>query len=313
MKVLGNHRENRIDVVQAKDLSPELFRLKYWSTNTPVLIKGAVKHWPAHTKWQDPAYLISQIGNQEVKVRKVPITQSKVSDVFNHDAGLPHYLLSDFLQSCLDRSTDPIWVGSITLLSKNEFKYNKKIKNIGKFYVELSKLADQDFKEFDFLRGMASARIYPRSRVFLYRNSFTDWHSHPTDSHLLCQIFGSKTILLYSPNKGYQLFKSGYEQLSSEEDKKRHINEAGPISVLVESGDAFHIPIYWHHAVMPAVKSEFGVSLIHAFASPLRLNGDSRFHMSKELYQRAPITLKPILLTARMLAFIQRDMELLVV
>ena len=54
------------------------------------------------------------------------------------------------------------------------------------------------------------------------------------------------------------------------------------------------------------------ISLIHVFASPLSINGNYRFNMSKDLYQNSPKHLKPLLLVARVLAYLQRNKPVLV-
>lgn len=308
-----NFVNNEIEEINAEELDPRAFKSRYWATNSPVLIKGAIKHWPAYRKWRDPNYLVHSTHNPNVRVRFKPVVQS---DIKGHQDGLPELSLSDFLEVALDGTTNPVWVGSVTLLLRTVLDFDKKVGPISGFGAAISDLAEQDFGEFSFLSKTRPARLYPSSRLFLYRNSFTDWHPHATDSHLLCQICGSKEVLLFAPNIGYKLFQPVYDQgilsFESSGSISHSILESNPMRVVVGDGDALHIPVYWYHSVRPTIEAEFGISLVHAFASPLRLNGDFRFDMTKSLYKSAPKRLKPLALLCRLLALLQRNKATLV-
>jgi hypothetical protein len=307
------YRVGEIKVVKAEDLDAEIFHREYWLTNTPVLIKGAVKHWRAHTYWRDTNYLLSKLDNPTVKVRRQPSNQARIDVPLSDFSNLQ---LEDLLRELCNGSDDPIWVDSVPLRLKGSSKFDLRIADSTEWGNRLSALADLDFADFSFLKKYSPARLYPSWRIFLYKNSFTDWHPHGTDTHLLCQIFGDKEVLMFPANEGHRLLKPLYDKgirsFEADENLLNDIKKSKPHRVVVEDGDALHIPVYWYHAVRPLVKNNLGISVVHAFGSPLRVNTDERFHMSRDLYQNTPARLKPLLLLAKVITRLQRQNPMMV-
>lgn len=52
-------------------ITPLTFYREYVSKNIPLVIRGAVKHWPAISKWSIP-YLREVLGNEEISVAVTP-------------------------------------------------------------------------------------------------------------------------------------------------------------------------------------------------------------------------------------------------
>ena len=61
-----------IDCVDAADLTPLLFYRNYVARNIPVIIDGAINHWPALQKWKSNAYLKEKAGDEEVTIAFTP-------------------------------------------------------------------------------------------------------------------------------------------------------------------------------------------------------------------------------------------------
>ena len=55
-----------VPVLEAASLGEDTFRNDYVAHSRPCVIRGAIRHWPATTKWRDNAYLKS-IGAHDVR------------------------------------------------------------------------------------------------------------------------------------------------------------------------------------------------------------------------------------------------------
>jgi hypothetical protein len=306
---------NAIDVIHVDELSKAQFKRDYWYTNRPLLIKGAVKHWRANKLWREPGYLAEKLRSLEVLTLSEPVVESDSNVSLTKSRTMA---FESFFREITDGSDSSLWIHALPLLfSDKDAKRAASIAGMDKkeFVKTMSSLAKEDTNEFTFLGKTTNSRLYPGWRLFLYRNSFTDWHEHITDTHLMCQIYGDKEVSLLPPNLGNKLISRLYEKnvssLNAEDEQlKEDINNAKPYKIIVEDGDALHIPVYWYHSVKPTSQDKFGITLAHAFASPMRVNGDFRYMSSQSLFKLAPIHMKPILLLARGIAFLQRKRPL---
>lgn len=300
-----------IDTIESDSLRCEVFHRKYWMANRPLLIKGAIKHWPAIERWQSKNYLIDNLQGTSVPVT----TETPIEGAA--DSGGPdteHLPFEIFMERVSDASGAALWLHGIALaMSANRSPWAKK-GPASAFSRKLSFLSEKDFGCFSFLHRPRSARLYPDWRIFMYRNSITDWHPHVTDSHLMCQILGAKEVRLLPPNEGFRLVQpilEGKTRTSEAPDcVQRKLARANPYEVVVEAGDALHIPIHWYHTVRPILPERFGITLAHAFASPLRANGDRRFLLNRYIYDAASTRQKVVLQLARIVAQMQRGLPL---
>jgi hypothetical protein len=299
--------DSQYDEIQAYDLDAKRFRKAYWSTNTPILIKGAVRHWPAFSNWKDPEYLIKKIGSVPVEVRYEPLNESVHNNLTE-----ANMLFDNFYENVNHNNKSSLWIHAQNIVIESSRAIEKaNASMLSEFSKKLSGLAQEEFSLFPFLGDVKESIIYPTWRVFLYKNSFTDWHAHPIDSHLMCQIVGKKEVFLFPPNKGYELIQSsildaGIRSCEASVAIKEKIREARPIRVVVEDGDALHIPVHWYHMVQPLEDSPSGITVAYAFRSPMRIIGDQRFKFNKRLFGRTPRHLKPIVIYAQFLALIER-------
>lgn len=305
---------NTVEEIHVDDLSKAQFKQQYWHSNKPLLIKGAVKHWRAHKLWRQPDYLSKKLSKLEVLTLSEPLVESSS----NLSQTLSQTMeFESFFNEINNGKSNPLWIHALPLLfSEEDAKNVSTIAGMDKeeFVAALSSLALEDVGSFPFLDKTAKSRLYPGWRIFLYRNSFTDWHEHITDTHLMCQICGDKEVTLLAPNAGNKLISDLYEKnvssLKMDKDFEEAVANANPYKVIVEDGDALHIPVYWYHKVAPTKNNSFGITLAHAYASPMRVNGDFRYLGSQSMYKLAPIYMRPLLLMARAVALLQKQKPL---
>src|SRR6185437_11463937 len=55
-----------VPVLDADTLDEAFFRSEFVAQSRPCMIKGAVRHWPATTKWRDKEYLKAKAGHHDV-------------------------------------------------------------------------------------------------------------------------------------------------------------------------------------------------------------------------------------------------------
>jgi len=262
----------------AESLTPQRFQREYVARNRPCLIKGAVTHWPAFSRWASIEHLKGSTRNEVIAARSAPIWEFP-------DPGNP-------LQEEIDRRNQ----GLFEELPFHEF-LDRAFHRPGQLVVHSAPLhADspfggllRDLGGYAFAPQIGCGRAYVPMRAFFYRESYTDWHFHPADETLMTQVVGAKEVLLLPPNepswdalqpvaesRGY-LYDIDLEQFPA-------VAGLVPYRALVEAGDALYIPVYWWHAVASA-DAEFGVTVASTFPSPLHVAGDMRFPFARRLFR----------------------------
>lgn len=61
-----------IEKIHANELTPLVFYRDFVAKNIPVLIEGAIDHWPALRRWRSDAYLRQVVGNETVTIDFTP-------------------------------------------------------------------------------------------------------------------------------------------------------------------------------------------------------------------------------------------------
>ncbi|MBA4055269.1 MAG: hypothetical protein C0490_11195 [Marivirga sp.] len=255
----GMDNPKGIQVVEAKDMTPAVFKNEFVNHNKPCVIKGAINHWPAIEKWRDrkywlktsknvPVYLARNNGHEVTEKTNIGLLKMNFHDAINR-----LYDNVDFL-----------------------------------FYVqEVMPEIFQDISGFHFLPTSFKPKNYVRNRLLIQRRSFTTWHAHFVDEFLLCQVNGAKKVMLFSPNipadlghvcsfLRHELYLEG-ETL----DKSLDFN---PMVAELAEGDALYIPPYWHHAVHP-LHSGINFSIVHCWASPIHKFGKFSNYFVKRIYE----------------------------
>ncbi len=266
-----------IDVIDAYGISRKDFARRYVNMNRPCLIKRAVEHWPAFSKWANPDYLRTASTNQDVTVRSSAVSEvigwsgTKIRDDLRQHAAASYHPMPfhDFL-TALETDEDTLVADSCRFSEGSPIQMMK-----------------TDVGGLPFMPVLPRSRRYPPHRVFLYKNSYTDWHFHSTDETFMTQVLGKKEILLLPPDeatwvrlrplieeKGY-LFDIDLDAFPSARDLR-------PIRATVEPGDAMYIPVFWWHAV-ESIGQGVGATVAATFRTPLHINGDIRFPVARKL------------------------------
>lgn len=237
--------------VAAESLSKEQFWSDHVSKHQPLLIKGAAKAWPAIESWPKPGYL-EPYGDAEVGMSN---TFNPLPPEFYFRRVVKRQKLAECLSemhAADDRQT--LSVPSVPVPAG----------------------AAGDLGEFAFLDPKRDVRplLYPRRRLFIYKNASTEWHYHPTDETLTTQIVGAKRVSLF------KLDADNWERYCSPIEHNFHhmacrasfFPQERPVvkyEGILEAGDAMYLPPFWWHGIDP-VDARFGITLAHCFRTPLK-------------------------------------------
>jgi hypothetical protein len=270
-----------IDVIAADQITEAEFREKYVDRNRPCLLTGAIKHWPAYSRWSNTQYLKEKTSNVVFTSRNYPksefkpylkkILRNKVTTL--DESHYQQISFHDFLEKVANES-EPCVISTMGIAPNRPLG-------------ELS----EDIKGFTFLPDAVSSRWYPPCRAYLYRQSYTDWHFHPTDETLLAQVVGAKEVLLIPPNEDSSdilwniVATKGYLFDIDSREFPEFLN-IKPYKVVIEPSDALYIPAYWWH-VVESVEDKFGASVAVTFKTPDHLFSDLSYPAVRELLKHA--------------------------
>lgn len=227
----------------------------------PVVIRGAIDHWPALREWT-LGYLKERAGRRTVPIEFYP---------------------------------DGSWYGQWTTVPMRFDRYLDLLESPGE--PEMCYLAQA--KVDDYLPELVDDIPVPRvldglngigAGVFLGRDSITALHYHSRDEALLCQIGGHKEVTLFEPADYRHLhyanplsYRFNFSRIDfSDAPERRYpgLREARGYRCVVQRGEALFIPLFWSH-----VTRNLGLSTSVTFFwpsagdtwSPLRLALRSRF------------------------------------
>ncbi|XP_066151178.1 bifunctional peptidase and arginyl-hydroxylase JMJD5-like isoform X2 [Euwallacea fornicatus] len=231
--------------VETRELpSIETFNKNFFIPQIPVKLTGCMAHWPASTKWLDVNYLLNVAGS-----RTVPIEIGS------------HY-------------TDESW--SQKLMTLKDFISQHYLSKSGKIgYLAQHNLFDQitelreDIRVPDYcccsLNYLESSE--PDINAWLGpKGTVSPLHQDPKNN-ILAQVYGTKRLLLFSPEDTPYLYPHGEKMLSNTaqvdplkpDDKFPDFNKAKMYKCLLQPGEMLFIPQKWWHHVTALDKS-FSVS-----------------------------------------------------
>ena len=255
---------------EAEELAPETFWKEFVCRHQPLVIRGAAREWPALKHWQDTRYLC------DLAARDGQYT-SVVYYTFNHNVGLP----------AVDRpALLPVResVPAIVRAGADETHYVALVDLPQEWEGELGSYSCLD-SDHDLW-----PRLYPRRRLYAYRNSGADWHMHAIDETLTTQIRERKRISLFCLNaKNWDFYSTAIEY------NLHHVGEGRcffpsegltKFEAILEPGDTVYIPPFYWHALEP-LNHEVGITFAHCFCSPLTRIGDLRNPLKRCVLRRA--------------------------
>lgn len=232
---------------RADALSEEAFLSEYVANSRPVVIRGAVAHWPAGARWRDKDYLKRRSGHHRVFAYPHEYFNATASN----EIGRRELSFADAIDFLHAPETEIGYVGTA-------------------MPIELL----PDVGDFRFLPGpVEPAFFYHDIRYFLFRNAGTTWHYHPLDETLMCQVVGRKRVgflhaLSPRPHAIYNMFvREAYYTDPSAFDQFDNTGHAW-FEATLEEGDALYIPPLWWHGVV-ALGRDFGVTTPVTWRSPL--------------------------------------------
>ena len=210
----------------------------------PVLIKGAVAHWPAMQRWQDTNYLRSVAGDVTVPVE---IGGDYLSSSL-HKADMPLSLYLDYLEAA-DASGSEVPLEQMAYMAQasvDELLHDVEVP------VLCAELGRRD-------RFATMVWMGPKGTV-------TPLHRDPYHN-CLCQIQGTKRILLFSRDDEDKMYPIS-EAMNPLQTNSSQVNveapdlvrfpkfaAAAPLIAELDPGDLLYIPRRWWHHVRSTARS----------------------------------------------------------
>ena len=235
-------------------LQPKDFHARFFSTKTPVIIKGGVNHWKASQLWT-PEYFQALFPNKLIGVYR-----------FERKEGLwGRSLLKDIPMG-----------QAITWMRENQnpdVKYYIIRDAISKNYPELK----SDFENPHW----TDVEKYLCSSLWVGEAGNTTPLHFDTAENFLVQIYGRKKLSLFSPKDNHLLYVhnlytkgrmnfSQIRDLDADNHKQfPRLEQASVYQGIIGPGDAIYIPPGWWHEVKTL---DFGIS-INFFFEPSKKKG----------------------------------------
>ncbi|KAL5277110.1 KDM8 family protein [Megaselia abdita] len=236
------HKNLKCDVSIENCPSIDRFCSQYFLPEKPVLIKNALEHWPALTKWRDINYLYKTAGNRTIPVE---IGSNYTSENWSQELlKLKTFLVHQFSSKGIE---------NVEYLAQHDL------------FDQVPDLAkDFSIPEYCLLGNSENIDI----KAWLGpKGTVSPLHQDPKHN-ILCQVFGSKKIILAAPKDTKYLypFEGRFLNNTSSVDVENIDFEKYPLAREVEfltltlqEGECLYIPVKWWHFVKSLTKS-FSVS-----------------------------------------------------
>ncbi|XP_015589895.1 jmjC domain-containing protein 5 isoform X2 [Cephus cinctus] len=216
--------------------SMETFYREIFMPKIPAVLEGCMKHWKALELWQNPDYLIRIAG-----IRTVPI---EIGSRYTEEDWTQHLIsFSDFIRSHICGKSDKVGY----LAQHQLFEQIPELKD---------DFAIPDYCNFSDTEDEASI---PDINVWFGPNGTVSPLHYDPKNNLLCQVFGYKRIILYSPEDSLNLYPYDTRLLSNtaqvdpmnpEFEKWPNFKKAKGSLCYLGPGEMLFIPPgWWHHVV----------------------------------------------------------------
>ncbi|KAL0130444.1 hypothetical protein PUN28_002250 [Cardiocondyla obscurior] len=228
--------------------SMELFYNKIFMPKLPAVLTGCIEHWKALECWTNPNYLNRIAGS-----RTVPI---EIGSSYTEEDWTQHLIsFSEFLQKHIIANNSEIGY----LAQHQLFEQIPELK--------------EDFEVPEYCCFSDSEENYAKSADvdinawFGPANTVSPLHFDPKNN-LLCQVFGYKRIILYSPAETNNLYPHDTKLLNNtaqvdpvrpDYDKWPNFREARGMTFYLKPREMLYIPPKWWHHVTSLTPS-FSIS-----------------------------------------------------
>ncbi|XP_072034515.1 uncharacterized protein [Amphiura filiformis] len=196
-----------------------MFFSRYLKRSKPVVIEGAVNHWPAMHKWTTE-YLRSKYGKKEVHIKLAPNGHfegvEKASlwedyDSFNIPQDVKVALRYPDLVVVRPATINLNFSEFLDTMTGNSTLHKEDANERVSAYLEYSSIPqylpelESDIEEFPFIRNKLKRR---HLNIWLSDgNTLGKLHFDPFDN-LLCQIRGRKELILFEPHDNTKLYEA---------------------------------------------------------------------------------------------------------
>ena len=232
------------------------FAEQWAMSREPVVITGAIEHWPALREWAEPKYLLSVAGK-----RLVPVETggSYTADEWRQELMTLHDMISRFgadpwdVSHNVDDDCEGIEEATVYLAQHDIF-------------TQIPELAD-DISVPDYCCCIGSGEPPQVNAWFGPAGTVSPLH-YDRYHNMLCQVVGRKRVLMFAPSDSHRLYAHPDAMLHNtsrvdvvEPDLAAFplFAEAKRFECVLGPGDMLYIPPHWWHHVT-SLSVSFSVS-----------------------------------------------------
>uniref|UniRef100_A0A1A9ZF00 JmjC domain-containing protein n=1 Tax=Glossina pallidipes TaxID=7398 RepID=A0A1A9ZF00_GLOPL len=234
------------DIPRLECPSVEVFKREYVEREQPVLLLNTLTEWPALKLWPDLNYILKLAGN-----RMVPIEIG--SNYSNEEWSQQLMKLRDFLERQFSTSTE-ISSRKVEYLAQHEL-------------FEQIPLLKKDFNVPDYC-SLRSSNTDVDIKAWLGPEGTVSPLHYDPKHNLLCQVFGSKRIILASPKDSQYLYAHESEFLKNTSQIEADAVDYHKFPLVanvkfyylnLQAGDCLYMPPRWWHYVK-SLSPSFSIS-----------------------------------------------------
>ena len=246
----NSQKAEAIPLQRVRNISEEDFKLKYLKKNIPLIIEGELESWDAKKTW-NLNYLAAHFGEQQVQIYGNLFDLHKI-------ISLKEYV-ETYCNKALANATEFVpYIRWYTRLKDYDFEWSDPFfKKIEKLWSLPSFMPKTDY----LLPFVSSPQVidpvhdnFPAKAIFISGSGAkTSLHEDPWGSDaILCQIYGTKRVELYSPTQKQYLVNNTHVVDTDRPNLKEFPNypQASLTYIdILKPGEIIFIPHGWFHKV----------------------------------------------------------------